>query len=65
MTTVEPPGIGYNLEIKIVNLGENYVVPKPGSEEYRSLTKTIDNNLRSVFKQVPGYKRMVVENIVK
>lgn len=65
ITTPEPPGLGYNVEIKIVNLGENYKAPKPGTEEFKQFTNTLDNNLKNVFKKVPGYKRMVVENIVE
>lgn len=65
MTTPEPPGIGYNVEIKIVNLGESYKAPEPGSEEFRQFSNTIDDNLKSVFKKVPGYRKMTVDNIVE
>lgn len=65
VTTPEPPMLGYNVEIKIVNLGENYQTPKPGTEEYRTFSNIIENNLRSIFKRVPGYKKMVVENVIR
>lgn len=65
MTTPEPPMLGYNVEIKIVNLGENYQAPKPGSEEYRQLSNVIENNLKNLFKRVPGYKKMIVENVIR
>lgn len=62
-TTPEPPGLTYNLEFKIVDLGENFVAPKPGTQEYESLTNTISDNFEPLFKKIPGYKGVVVEDL--
>lgn len=62
-TTPEPPGLAYNLEFKIVDLGENFVAPKVGTPDYETLTNTISDNFEPLFKKIPGYKRIVVEDL--
>lgn len=63
ITTQEPPGLGYNIEVKIVELGENFHAPKPGTIEFEDLSNTINNNFKPVFNRIPGYKSMHVEDI--
>lgn len=62
-TTPEPPGLAYNLEFKIVDLGENFVAPKPGTQGYDDLTNSISDNFEPLFKKIPGYKRIVVDDL--
>lgn len=63
VTTPEPPGLGYNVKVKIVKLGENFVVPQLGSLQYDDLSSRINENFEPLFKKVPGYKKVVIENI--
>lgn len=65
MTTPEPPGIGYNLQVRIVNLGENYHVPEKDTAEFKVLADMIKNNFKDIASKVPGYKDLIVENLVE
>lgn len=64
ITTPEPPNLGYDLEVKIVNLGENYQVPKQNTAEFKELSNLIKNSFKNVFNKVPGYKDVIIENII-
>ncbi|GLV40155.1 nahoda [Carabus blaptoides fortunei] len=64
MTTPEPPAIGYNLQVRIVNLGENYQIPKKDTPEFKVLADMIRNNFKDVVNKVPGYKDLIIENLV-
>lgn len=63
VTTTESPGLGYTLEVKLIELGENFVAPKPGTIEYEDLSNSISNNFQPVFRNLPGYRRVVVEDL--
>lgn len=62
-TTPEPPGLDYNLEFKIVDLGENFAAPKPGTQGYEDLSNSISDSFEPLFKKIPGYKRIVIEDL--
>lgn len=62
-TTQEPPGLGYNLKVKIVDLGENFIIPEPGSLQFDDLSSRINENFLPLFKKVPGYKRIIIEDL--
>lgn len=63
MTTTEAPGLGYKVEVKLVDLGENFEIPTKGSVQYDGLSNTITDNFKPVFDKLPGYRRIVVDNI--
>lgn len=63
MTTTEAPGIGYNVEVKLVELGENFILPTKGSLQFDDLSNTIADNFKPVFSKLPGYRRIVIEDI--
>ncbi|VEN42624.1 unnamed protein product [Callosobruchus maculatus] len=63
LTTTEAPGIAYSVEVKLVELGENFKLPKAGSLQYTDLTNSIEENFKPLFNKLPGYRRVVVENI--
>lgn len=63
LTTQEPPGLDYNVKVKIIDLGENFQVPKHGTIQYEELTNSIDENFQPLFKKIPGYKRLIIEDI--
>ena len=62
-TTTEAPGLGYMVKVKLVELGENFVAPKQGTIEYEDLSSSISNNLQPVFRKLPGYRRVLVEQL--
>lgn len=51
------------MKVKIVELGENFKAPKPGTLEYEELSNTITDNFKPIFQKLPGYKRIVVDNL--
>ncbi|XP_030757105.1 uncharacterized protein LOC115882976 isoform X4 [Sitophilus oryzae] len=62
-TTTESPGIDYKVQVKVVDLGENFVPPKPGTVQYDDLSNSISNNFQPVFKSLPGYRRIVIDQL--
>ncbi|CAH0551188.1 unnamed protein product [Brassicogethes aeneus] len=63
LTTTESPSRMYNVEIKLIDLGENFVIPAKGSLQYEDLSKTVETNFNELFKKLPGYRRIMVENL--
>lgn len=63
MTTTESPGLGYNVEVKLVNLGENFEMPAKGSIQYEDLSNSITENFKPVFEKLPGYRRIVIDEL--
>lgn len=63
MITTELPGVSYNVEVKLVDLGENFIVPTKGNVQYSDLSSSITDNFKSVFEKLPGYRRILVDNI--
>ncbi|ERL91743.1 hypothetical protein D910_09069, partial [Dendroctonus ponderosae] len=63
VTTTESPGLGYTVQVKLIELGENFVAPKPGTIEYEDLSTSISNNFQPVFRSLPGYRRLIVEQL--
>lgn len=63
ITSTESPGIGYNVEVKLIDLGENFEVPQQNSLQYEDLTNSIAESFKPVFTKLPGYRRVIVENI--
>lgn len=63
MTTTEAPGLGYNVEVKLVQLGENYKAPTKGSVQYDDLSNSITENFKPVFDKLTGFRRINVEDI--
>lgn len=62
-TTTESPGLGYMVKMKLIDLGENFVAPKAGTIEYEDLSNSISNNIEPIFKDLPGYRRVMVEDL--
>lgn len=62
-TTPEPPGLGYDLQFKIVDLGENFVPPQKGTPDYETLSNTIADSFVPLFKKIQGYKKVIVKNL--
>lgn len=58
-----PNDLKYNVEIKIVDLGENFQFPKPNSLGYEDLKTQINDNFKPLFKKIPGYKKFKLTDI--
>ncbi|KRT85124.1 hypothetical protein AMK59_378 [Oryctes borbonicus] len=62
-TADNPNNLKYDVEIKIIDLGENFQFPKPNSIDYEDLTKQINDNFKPLFKKLPGYKKFKITEI--
>ncbi|XP_060536686.1 uncharacterized protein LOC132708394 isoform X2 [Cylas formicarius] len=62
-TTTEAPGLDYNIKVKLIELGENFVAPKHGTIEYEDLSSNIVNNIEPVFRKLKGYRRLSVQEL--
>lgn len=63
VTTTEAPGLSYNVAVKIVDLGENFVMPKLGSLQYDDLSNSITDNFKPIFGKIPGFRRALIEDL--
>lgn len=62
-TTPEPPGLGYDLQFKIVDLGENFVAPRKGTPDYETFSNSIADSFAPLFKKIPGYKKVIIKDL--
>lgn len=63
LTTPEPPSFDYSMEVKIVDLGDNFHAPAPGTVQFEELSSIINDNVKPLFKKLPNYKQLVVQDI--
>lgn len=63
LTSTEAPSVGYKVELKLVDLGDNLEVPTKGSNQYKDLSNTIKENLKPSFSKLPGYRKIEIDDI--
>lgn len=61
--TTLPPQLTYNVAVKVINLGENYKAPKPGTQEFDDLSNTITKGFEDIVTKIPGYRKLIVADI--
>jgi hypothetical protein len=59
-STAAPPRLSYNVEVKLVNLGENFQIPKPGSTEFDILANTVSSGFSGALGKLPGFYKLHV-----
>jgi hypothetical protein len=59
-STAAPPRLSYNVEVKLVNLGENFQIPKPGSPEFDILSNTVSSGFGGALGKLPGFYKLHV-----
>jgi hypothetical protein len=63
VTTTESPGISYNVVVKVIDLGENFIMPKPRTSQYGELSNSISDNFKPIFTKIPGFRKAAVEDL--
>lgn len=63
INNTEPPFLSYNVAVKIIELGENFIKPDHGTAQYEDLSNSIITNFKPIFKKLPGYRNAVIEDI--
>nr|XP_024214773.1 uncharacterized protein LOC106679441 isoform X2 [Halyomorpha halys] len=56
-TPPPPPHVNYNIEIKLVNLGENYKAPRPNTDDFDILSNTISSGLKN---KISGFRNLKI-----
>lgn len=64
-TTPAPPRLSYNMAVKLVNLGEGFKAPAPGSKGYDVLANTITSGFHGVLAKVPGFHKLQIEEFTE
>lgn len=62
-TTPAPPRLGYNVAVKLTNLGENFALPATGSADYDNLVDTVQSGFKPVLGKVPGFSQLRLEHL--
>ena len=65
LTTPAPPRLFYNLQVKLVNLGENFKIPPPGTSDFDTLSNQIGNNFEGILGNVPGFHKIEVNDLTE
>jgi hypothetical protein len=59
-STAAPPRLSYNVEVKLMNLGENFQIPKPGTSEFDILANTVSSGFSGALGKLPGFYKLHV-----
>lgn len=62
-TTPRPPLLHYSVELKLTNVGENFVVPEPGTVSWTSITDRIKRSVEGALQDIPGYQAAEVTKL--
>lgn len=62
-TTPRPPLLHYAVELKLVEVGENFEVPQPGTVSWRSITDRIKRSVEGAIQDIPGYQAAEVTKL--
>lgn len=65
MTTPAPPRLHYNVEVKLVNLGDGFTAPVPGSSDFEVISNTISDSFSPVLEKLPGYYQIRLNELQK
>lgn len=62
-TTPAPPRLHYDIEVKLVNLGDGFVAPAQGSPDFEVISNTISDSFGPVFEKLPGYYQVRLDEL--
>lgn len=62
-TTPRPPLLHYTVELMLTDVGENFVVPQPGTVSWTSITDRIKRSVEGAIQEVPGYQAAEVTKL--
>lgn len=65
LTTPAPPRLYYDVEVKLVNLGDGFIAPTPGSPDFEVISNRISDSFGPVFEKLPGYYQIRLNKLQK
>lgn len=54
----EKPKLVYNVQVKLLNVGENFHAPSPGSTDFDILASTVTAGFKKKLSKFPGFQKM-------
>jgi len=64
-TTPAPPRLHYDIEVKLVNLGDGFMAPPPNSPDFEVISNRISESFGPVFEKLPGYYQVRLNELRK
>lgn len=65
MTTPAPPRLHYNVEVKLINLGDGFMTPTPGTPDFEIISNRISDSFGPVLDKLPGYYQIRLNELKK
>ncbi|XP_045106315.1 uncharacterized protein LOC123501521, partial [Portunus trituberculatus] len=62
-TTPRPPRLHYEVEVKLTDVGDDFVVPERGSTSWQQLTNRVRDTVEGALTPVPGYLATEVTSV--
>lgn len=59
------PKAAFNVAVKLVKLGENFVVPAHGSADFDSLANTVTTGFKKTLTKLPEFYRISVDEFAQ
>lgn len=60
-TTTTAPKAAFNVAIKLVKLGEHFVVPPAGSPDFDALANTVTSGFKKTLTKLPEFYKISVD----
>lgn len=60
MALDEKPKLTYNVEVKLLNVGENFHAPETGSADFDILANTVTAPFKKKLSKFPGFQKLDV-----
>lgn len=64
-TTTTAPKAAFNIAIKLVKLGENFVVPPAGSPDFDTLANTVTSGFKKTLTKLPEFYKISVDEFAQ
>lgn len=62
-TTLSPPRLHYDIEVKLVNLGDGFIAPTPDSPDFEVISNAISDSFGPVLEKLPGYYQIRLDEL--
>lgn len=65
LTTPAPPRLHYTVEVKLINLGDGFMAPTPGSPDFEIISNRISDSFTPLLDKLPGYYQIRLSELQK
>jgi len=64
-TTTTAPKAAFNVAVKLVKLGENFIVPPAGSPDFDNLANTVTSGFKKTLTNLPEFHKISVDEFAQ